>query len=146
MVLRRWIIVALAAVSATGCGESGPESTAADPHPPRSEDERFVAARYGEFVRALERKNAEGICRYLEPRLAESYGCGEGPRLRIPHELRRIEVPMTGVFAVRDPSVPDEIQISSPTTRKDGLSLIVFFRRNDSNEWRIKQTMVGGYG
>jgi hypothetical protein len=53
---------------------------------------------------------------------------------------------MADVFAVRDPSVPDEIQISSRTTRKDGFSLILFFRRLGSNEWRIRRTMIGGYG
>jgi hypothetical protein len=146
MVLRRWIAVSLAAASATSCGASGTGSDSAGPHPPRSEDERFVAARYGEWVRALERKNAEGICRYLEPRLTESFGCGAGSHLRIPRELRGIEVPMVEVFAARDPSVPEEIQISSRTTSKDGWSLILFFRRHGSNEWRIKQTMIGGYG
>ena len=53
---------------------------------------------------------------------------------------------MVEVFAARDPSVPEEIQISSRTTSKDGWSLILFFRRHGSNDWHIKQTMIGGYG
>jgi hypothetical protein len=144
MVLRRLIVLALAGAAAAGCGASGTEVDPADPHPPRSDDERLLAMRYGEFVRALERKDADRICRFLEPRLVESYGCGSG--LRIPRRLRRIEVPMAKVFAAADPSVPDVIQISSRTTRADGMSLIVFFRRRDAEEWRVSRTMIGGYG
>ena len=146
MILRRWIVLTLAAAPALSCGASGTQADSSDPHPPRSEDERFVAARYGGFVRALERKNADGICRYLEPRLMASYGCGARSHLRIPRELRRIEVRMADVFAARDPSVPEEIQISSRTTRKDGLSLILFFRQRGSDEWRISRAIIGGYG
>jgi hypothetical protein len=70
-----------------------------DRHPPRTDDERFLAARYGAFVRALERNDADGICRPLAPRLAESYKCGARSGLRIPPELRGIEVPLTEVFS-----------------------------------------------
>jgi len=146
MILRGWIVLTLVAASATSCGASGTQSDGSDPHPPRSEDERFVAARYGEFVRAVERKDAEGICRYLEPRLAESYRCDGRSHLRIPRAFRRINVPMADVAAVRDPSVPDEIQISSRSTRKDRLRLILFFRQRGSQEWRIRRAILGAYG
>jgi len=146
VIARRWFLLALVAASATGCGAAGAEPTSSDPHEPRSDDERFLAARYREFVRALERHDSDGVCRYLDRRLAESYGCGAGSRLSIPRELQRIEVPMTDVFAAADPAVPDEIQISARSRRSDGGRLILFFRRSRADEWRINQTMIGWYG
>jgi hypothetical protein len=66
--------------------------------------------------------------------------------LRIPRELRGIEVPLTEVFAVADPSVPEVIQISARSRRRDGESLMLFFRRHGSNEWRVTKTIIGSYG
>ena len=54
-------------------------------------------------------------------------------------------MPLTEVFAVRDPGVPLEIQISARSRRADGGRLILFFRRS-GDDWRIKETMVGFYG
>jgi hypothetical protein len=146
LVVRRWVALVLAAASATDCGATGTESNSSDPHPPRTDDERFLAARYGSFVRALERNDADGICRPLAPRLAESYKCGASSELRIPRELRGIEVPLTEVFAAADPSVPEVIQISARSRRRDGGSLILFFGRRGSNEWRVTKTIIGSYG
>jgi hypothetical protein len=67
-----------------------------------------------------------------------------GPR--IPRELRGIEVALTEVFAPADPSVPQVIQISSRSRRRDGASVILFFRRHRSNEWRVTKTIIGSYG
>jgi hypothetical protein len=145
VVLRRSFLVVLAAASATGCGATGAESSS-DPHPPRTDDERFLAARYRAFVRALERNDANGICRPLAPRLAESYRCGARSGVRIPRELRGIEVPLTEIFAAADPSVPDVIQMSARSRRRDGGSLILFFQQRGSNEWRVTKTIIGSYG
>jgi hypothetical protein len=38
------------------------------------------------------------------------------------------------------------IQISSQTTRQDGYSLILFYRRQATDEWRVRKIMIGGYG
>jgi hypothetical protein len=140
---RRWLPLLLAVAAVSACGATGAEPDDG-PHVPRSEDERLLEARYREFVRALERKDTDGICEQLDDRLAESYGCAA--RFRLPRELRRLEVRLTDVFAAVDPSVPDEIQISSQTTRKDGYSLILFFRRGGDDRWRVNRAMIGGYG
>jgi hypothetical protein len=142
--VRRWLLLVFAAASATGCGATGAESS--DPHPPRTDDERLLAARYRAFVRALDRNDAKGICRPLAARVAESYRCGARSGPRIPRELRGIEVPLTEVFAAADPSVPQVIQISSRSRRRDGASVILFFRRHRSNEWRVTKTIIGSYG
>jgi hypothetical protein len=144
LVVRRSFLLVLAAASAAGCGATGADSS--DPHPPRTDDERLLAARYGAFVRALERDDAAGICRPLGPRLVESYRCGARSGVRIPRELRGIEVPLTEVFAVADPSVPEVIQISARSRRRDGGSLILFFRRYGSGDWRVTKTIIGSYG
>jgi hypothetical protein len=146
LLVRQWFVLVLAAGSAAGCGAAGPETNGSDPHPPRTDDERLLAARYRSFVRALERNDAHGICRPLAPRLAESYKCGASSEPRIPRALRGIEVPLTEVFAAADPSVPEVIQISSRSRRRDGGSLILFFRRRGSNEWRVTKTIIGSYG
>jgi hypothetical protein len=116
------------------------------PHPPGNGNERAAAAEYRNFVRALERKDANVICRQLEPPLARSYRCAPGRPLRVPRALRRIEVPMRQLFANVDPTVPNVIQISSQTTRQDGYSLILFYRRHATDEWRVRKIMIGGYG
>jgi hypothetical protein len=149
MVHSRWIAVALALGAMSGCGEGGDGGggrDSADPHHPRTDDERLLAARYAGFVHGLERKDRDGICPQLEPEPARAYGCSAGSPLRIPRELRGLDVPISEVFAVRDPSVPDVIQISS-VIRRDGTSLIVFFRRlRGTDEWRVNKVIVGGYG
>ena len=143
MSARRWLPLVLAAAAVSGCGATGAEPDDG-PHAPRGEDERFVEARYREFVRALERDDREGVCRQLDDRLAESYGCAA--RFRLPRELRRLEVPLTEVFAATDPVVPEEIQISARSTREDGGRLIVFFRHGDDDRWPVSRTMIGWYG
>lgn len=97
-------------------------------------------------MRALDRIDANAICRQLEPPLAQSYRCASGQPLRLPRELRLIEVPMKELFANVDPTVPSVIQISSRTTRQDGHSLILFYRRQAAGEWRVHKIGVGGYG
>jgi hypothetical protein len=116
------------------------------PHPPGNGNERAAAAEYRSFVRALERKDADAICRQLEPQLTRAYRCGPGRPIRLPRALRRIDVPMRELFANVDPMVPSVIQISSQTTRQDGYSLILFYRRQATDEWRVRKVMIGGYG
>jgi hypothetical protein len=141
-----WIAIALTLVAASGCGDPGAGAHDDDPHPPGTDDERLLAARYAGFVHALEQKSRAGVCRDLEPALSRSFGCADGSRLHIPRELRGLDIPMSEVFAVKDPSVPEVIQISSEI-RGDGRSLIVFFRRpRGADAWRVKDVMVGGYG
>ena len=53
---------------------------------------------------------------------------------------------MRELFANVDPMVPSVIQISSQTTRQDGYSLIRFYRRQPTDEWRVRKVMIGGYG
>jgi hypothetical protein len=60
--------------------------------------------------------------------------------------LRRIEVPIRELFANVDPTIPGVIQISSQSTRRDGLSLILFYRRQATDEWRVRKVMIDGYG
>jgi hypothetical protein len=144
MGVRKCILLALVLVAASGCN-AGENPPSADPHPPESDEERMLAERYGEFVRALERRDADGVCGQLERELAESYSCGGG-WVQIPPDLRGLELPLDEVFAVRDPSVGNEIQISSRTRRSDSASLIVSYRQGDDREWRIRETTLGGYG
>jgi hypothetical protein len=128
----------------SGC-DAGRHPTSG-PHPPGNGNERAAADEYRDFVRALERKDADVICRQLEPALARSYRCAPGRPLRLPRALRRIEVPMRELFANVDPAIPSVIQISSQTTRQDGYSLILFYRRQATEEWRVRKVMIGGYG
>ena len=128
-----------------GCGDRVSDSHEDDPHPLRTADERSLAERYSEFVRALRRMDEATICRQLERSLARSYGCG-GPRLILPRELRGLQVPLRDIVAADDELVPDVIQISTRTLRRDGGRLIVLFRKTRSGDWRIEQTMVGWYG
>jgi hypothetical protein len=145
VIRRRSIILPLIAATLTACGTEEPERRS-EPHPPASADERLLASRYREFAEALERSDADGICGGLASRLARSYGCGEGAALRLPAELRGIAVSDDEIFAAADPGARDEIQISAPTTGRDGASLIVFFRRDGGRGWRIERAMLGGYG
>lgn len=144
MIVRAWIPLALAFAAASGCN-AGEDPPSGDPHPPESDDERALAMRYSEFVQALEDRDTDAVCRQLEQQLAESYGCGT-ERVRIPRELRELEVPLDEIFAARDPSVGNEIQISSRTRRSDHARLILYYRQGDDREWRIKETMLGFYG
>ena len=148
MTMRRLLLPILAAALASACGttEADPGRADSGPHPPKSEDERFLATRYGEFVHALERGDKEGICRHLHARLAKSFRCAGRSRVRLPPALRGIQVPLEEVFAASDPSVPDVIQISARSRRTDGGRLILFFRRTGSEQWRIEETMIGAYG
>ena len=145
VISRRSIALYLIAASLTACGAEEPEQRS-EPHPPASADERLLATRYREFAQALEQRDADGICRGLESRLARAYGCGEGAAPRLPSELREIAVSDDEIFAAADPGTRDEIQISAPTTGRDGASLIVFFRRDGDRGWRIERAMLGGYG
>ena len=114
------------------------------PHPPTTAEERLLADRYRQFARALEQRDAAGICRQLTSRLARSYRCSSPSRLRVPSELRDVGVSKE-IFAVTSSQDPGEVQISAPRTR-GGRSLIVFFRRQGNREWRIERAAIGGYG
>ena len=98
------------------------------------------------YERPASGKDASVICRQLEPPLARPYGCALGRPLRVPRAPRRIEVPMRELFASVDPTVQSVIQISSQTTRQDGYSLILFYRRDANGKWRVHKVMIGGYG
>jgi hypothetical protein len=144
MNVRTWIVLPLVLVAAGGCN-AGENPPSADPHPPDSDEERMLAERYGEFVRALERRDADAVCGQLERELAESYSCGGG-WVQLPPDLRGLKVPLDEIFAVRDPSVGNEIQISSRTRNSDGARLILYYRQGDDRKWRIRETMLGFYG
>jgi hypothetical protein len=141
MNVRTWIVLPLVLVAASGCN-AGENPPSADPHPPDSDEERVLAERYREFVGALERRDADGVCGQLERELAESYGCGGG-RVRIPREVRELEVTLEEVFAARDPSVGNQIEILARSRRSDSEQLIVYYRQGDDREWRIREAMVG---
>jgi hypothetical protein len=137
-------VLTVLAACVAGCdAASHPDS---GPHPPANDNERAAAAEYREFVRALERRDAEAICRQLEPPLARSYRCAPGRPPRLPRALRRIEVPMKELFANVDPTIPSVIQISSRTTRRDGYSLILFYGRQATDTWLVHKVLIGGYG
>jgi hypothetical protein len=144
LLVRRCTALTLLAVLVSGCDAAS--DPASGPHPPANGDERAAAAEYRDFVRALERKDARVVCRQLAPPLARSYACAPGRALRLPRALRRIEVPMRELFANVDPTIPSVIQISSQTTRHDGYSLILFYRRDTKDKWRVRRVMIGGYG
>lgn len=144
MPARRAVLVVLVVASLAGCDENEPARDPGAPHPPASAEERALADRYREFAAALERGDADGICRQLAPSLARSYRCGEPGAPQLPKQLRQVEVSREEIYAAIDPVVSDEIQISAPT-RGEG-SLIVFFAEAGNREWRIEQVMIGSYG
>jgi hypothetical protein len=144
LLVRRCTALTFVAVFVSGCDAASDPTSG--PHPPANGDERAAAAEYRDFMRALERKDASVICRQLEPPLARSYGCAPGRPLRVPRALRRIDVPLRELFASLDPTVPSVIQISSQSTRQDGYSLILFYRRDANDKWRVHKVMIGGYG
>ena len=144
VIARRTLPLLLAGAALASCGGEERKVDANGPHPPASAQERLLAGRYHDFAGALERRDADGICQGLAPRLARSYRCSAPGAPRLPAQLRGIAVSNGEIYAATDPAVPDEIQISAPTTRGDG-SLIVFFRQ-DGDAWRIKRAIVGGYG
>jgi hypothetical protein len=145
LLVRRCIALTFLAAFVSGCDAGPGRHHTSGPHPPDNDNERAAAAEYRDFVRALERKDANVICRQLEPPLARSYRCAPGTSLRLPRALRRIEVPMNELFANVDPTIPNVIQISSQTTRRDGYSLILFYRRQATDEWRVHKVIIGGY-
>ena len=130
----------LIAASTAPCAPRDPT----DPHPPSTADERMLADRYRAFARALDQGDAQGVCRALSSALARSYRCGSRGGLRVPTRLRGVTV-TDEIFAASDPLVPGVIQLSAPR-RRGGGSLIVFFRRHGTRDWRIDQASIGGYG
>jgi hypothetical protein len=97
LLVRRCIALTFVAALVSGCDAA--RDPTSGPHPPGNGNERAAAAEYRDFMRALERKDANVICRQLEPPLARSYRCAPGRPLRVPRALRRIEVPMRELFA-----------------------------------------------
>lgn len=144
VIARRTLPLLLTGAALASCGGEEGHVDANGPHQPASAQERLLAGRYRDFAGALEGGDADGICQGLAPRLARSYRCSSSGAPRLPAQLRGIAVSDGEIYAATDPTIPDEIQISAPTTRGDG-SLIVFFLQ-DGDEWRIKRAIVGGYG
>lgn len=126
--MRRAAILWLALLA--GCGGA---TASADPHPPRTDDERFLAERFDDFVSALRRGET-------------TFGS-----FQIPREVRAAGELSDEVFAVADPYYSgNEIQISAEVVSKSiaerrGPRLIVFFRR-EGDGWRVRDAILGAYG
>lgn len=127
----RLAAVALFALLA-GCGGVDGTSTA-DPHPPRTDDERFLVKRFDGFVSTLRRGDT-------------TFGS-----FRIPRKIRATGELSDEVFAVSDPYYNgNEIQISAEVLSTEiagqrGSRLIVFFRRSGDG-WRVRDAIFGAYG